>query len=105
MPQRLACIIAVMTCLGLPAFAAPSITSELEEDLAQQDMTAEELAIWMRDVLDMRGHPCSQVLAMGGQVPRTNPETRRNVMISIGCEEASYYITVGIGRGWTVEQN
>lgn len=88
---------------GVPALASPTITDELAADLAQQDMTTDELASWMQNVLEGRGHPCSSVNAMAGKVPRVNPEDRRNVMVMVGCEDAAYFIKVGIGQGWTIE--
>jgi len=84
------------------AWAEVIVTPELQEDLEAHEMSPETLATWMRDVLDQRGHPCSDVLSMGGQVPRTDPETRRNVAISVNCEERPYFITVGIRAGWKV---
>lgn len=93
----------MLTLLGVPALASPTITDELSEDLAQQSMTTEELASWMQNVLEGRGHPCSNVNAMAGKVPRVKPEGRRNVMVMVGCEEAAYFIKVGIGQGWTIE--
>lgn len=78
------------------------VTSELQEDLDTFEMTPEDLASWMQDVLEGRDHPCSEVHTMGGKVPRTNTETRRNVAITVGCEENSYFITVGIKTGWKV---
>jgi hypothetical protein len=66
-------------------------------------MTIESLASWMQNVLDMRDHPCSEVLHMGGRVPVASPETRRNVMIVVTCEENTYSIKVGIGKGWDID--
>jgi len=65
------------------AWAEVIVTPELQEDLEAHEMSPETLATWMRDVLDQRGHPCSDVLSMGGQVPRTDPETRRNVRLAL----------------------
>lgn len=95
-------ILCVAMAASSSAWAEVIVTPELQEDLAAYEMSTETLAAWMQDVLDQRGHACSEVYSMGGQVPRTDPETRRNVAITISCEERSYFITVGIGRGWKV---
>lgn len=87
------------------ATSAPAeiiVTTDLQDDLATFDMTTDDLAFWMKDVLEGRGHACSEVVSMGGKVPRVDPETRRNVAITVGCKENSYFITVGIKVGWKV---
>lgn len=84
------------------AWAEAIVTPELQEDLAAYEMTPGTLAAWMQDVLTQRGRACSEVLSMGGQVPRTDPETRRNVAITVNCDERPYFISVGIGLGWKV---
>ena len=87
---------------GQRASAEMALTPELRDDLATFDMTAEDLAVWMQSVLEGRGHACSEVLTMGGKVPRVDTEARRNVAITIGCAENSYLVTVGIDVGWKV---
>ncbi len=101
MKLKIATLFVAMTAASV-ALAEVNVTPELREDLASYEMSPEALATWMQDVLDQRGHACSEVYSMGGQVPRTDPETRRNVAITVSCEERSYFITVGIGRGWKV---
>lgn len=90
---------------GSAAVSEPFVDDSLLEDLTEQRMTPQELGDWMRDVIALRDFPCNSVTAMSGNVPRVNSETRRNAAISVSCENATYYISVGIGRGWQVERN
>jgi len=93
----------VVSLAAQSASADMALTPDLQDDLAAFDMTAEDLAFWMQGVLESRGHACSEVLTMGGKVPRVDTEDRRNVAISVGCAENSYTITVGIGIGWKID--
>lgn len=99
--MKIATLFAAMAAAS-GALAEVIVTPELQEDLAAYEMSPQSLATWMQDVLEQRGYACSEVYSMGGQVPRTGPEIRRNVAITVSCEERSYFITVGIGRGWKV---
>lgn len=85
------------------AIAEPTVSNQLQEELSQYDMTAPELGQWMQSVIEMRGYACSHVDHMSGQVPKTEAANRRNVAISVTCEENTYFITVGIGVGWEVQ--
>tara|TARA_R110000850_G_scaffold22995_3_gene67620 strand:- start:1876 stop:2289 length:414 start_codon:yes stop_codon:yes gene_type:complete len=97
---------AAIFCVATAAFASSAVaataTAELQEELAAFDMTFGDLASWMQNVLEMRGYQCGEVLSMAGQVPRVNPETRRNAALSVTCEEKTYFITVGIEAGWQI---
>ncbi len=92
----------VVSLAGQSASAEMALTPDLRDDLAAFNMTAEDLAFWMQGVLEGRGHACSEVLTMGGKVPRVDTEDRRNVATSVGCAENSYFITVGIDIGWKI---
>lgn len=92
----------ILALAPTPSLSDVMVTEALANDLVRFDMTSDALAAWMQDVLVQRGYACSEVWSMGGQVPRTDPNGRRNVSITVGCAERSFLITVGVGVGWEI---
>ena len=96
--------VAILFILTCPVSAEDSIDSRLKVDLEKHKLTSEQLAQWLQNVLLMRGHPCKSVERMAGDVPRPEPKSKRNTVTIVNCSDADYFITVGIGRGWTIER-